>query len=232
MKKIFLILLIFSSLITISAQPDYKTISPFFKKYINKNGVVDYVLLKKRSAELEKTLSYLTKMPPLDTWHRNEKLAYWLNVYNLQMLKIIVEHHPFENMLDLYDGKLWQVKCVKVGEKIYCLDEIEHDIIRRELKEPRIHFAFFTGAVSSPVLLNEVFTPANMNQHFETLTKRYIATNNNQISESKIVISPIFKWYESDFKDIIAFINQYSSVKIRKDAELIFADYNWNLKEK
>ncbi len=232
MKKIFLILLIFSGLATISARPDYKTISPFFKKYINKNGVVDYVLLKKRSAELEKTLSYLTKIPPLDTWHRNEKLAYWLNVYNLQMLKIIVEHYPFENMLDLYDGKIWQVKCVKIGEKTYCLDEIEQDIIRRELKEPRIHFAFFTGAVSSPVLLNQVFTPANMNQHFETLTKRYIGTNNNQISESKIVISPIFKWYESDFKDIIAFINQYSSVKIRKDAEVVFADYNWNLKEK
>ncbi len=232
MKKILFTLLILSCLQTVFAQPNYNNINPFFKKYINKNGVVDYTFLKKNNAELEKTLLFLTQSPPQESWHRNEKLAYWLNVYNLQMLKIIIEHYPFQNMLNLYDGKLWQVKCVKVGEKTYCLDEIEHDIIRKELKEPRIHFAFFTGAKSSPLLLNEAFTPANMNPHFETLTKRYIASNNNQIDMDKIVISPIFKWYESDFKDIIAFINKYSKTKIQKDAAIVFADYDWDLKER
>lgn len=231
MKKILTILLIFSVLQNIFAQPDYKTIEPFFKKYVDKNGSIDYALLKKNSAALNEVLTFLTQSAPLDTWHRNEKLAYWLNVYNLQMLKIITEYYPFENMLALHNGKLWQVKCVTVGAKTYCLDEIEHDIIRKKLKEPRIHFAFFTGAVSSPILLNEPFTPANMNPHFEMLTKRYVTSKNNEISESKIVISPIFKWYESDFKDIIGFINKYSKVKVRPDAEITFAAYNWDLKK-
>lgn len=230
MKKTLFTLLILSSLQTIFAQPDYKIIDPFFKKHINKNGIIDYAFLKKNNAELDKTLAVFTQNPPQESWHRNEKLAYWLNIYNLQMLKIIVEHYPFQNMLKLHNGKLWQVKCVKVGEKTYCLDEIEHDIIRKELKEPRIHFALFTGAKSSPLLLNEAFTPANMNPHFETLTKRYIASENNQIGVDKIVISPIFKWYESDFKEIITFINRYSTIKIQKDAEVVFAEYDWDLR--
>ncbi len=69
-----------------------------------------------------------------------------------------------------------------------------------------------------------------MNQHFETLTKRYIVSDNNQISERKIIVSPIFKWYESDFKEIITFINRYSTIKIQKDAEVVFAEYDWDLR--
>ncbi len=232
MKKILIILLTISCLQSVFAQPDYKMIDPFFKKYINKNGMIDYDFLKKNDADLEKALMYLAQNPPQETWHRNEKLAFWLNVYNLQMLKIIVDNYPFQNILKLHDGKLWQLKCIHIGDKTYCLDEIEHDIIRKELKEPRIHFAFFSGANSSPQLLNEAFTPANMNPHFETLTKRFIASENNIIGVDKIVISPIFKWYEIDFKDIISFINQYSKTKTSRDAEVIFTEYDWDLKEK
>jgi hypothetical protein len=231
MKKILFFLLLISFLQKNFAQPDYKLIDPFFKKYVDKNGKVDYKSLKNNKKELDATLAFFTKMPPKNEWHRNEKLAYWLNVYNLQVLEIIVGNYPCKNILSLHDGKMWQVKCIEIEKKMYCLDEIEHDIIRKELKEPRIHFAFFSGAMSSPILLNRVFTPANMNSNFDLLTKEYINSTINSITENKIILSPIFKWYEGDFKDIIAFVNQYSKVKIRENAEISYADFNWNLKE-
>jgi hypothetical protein len=232
MKK-YHYLTLFAFLITnlLFAQPDYKLIDPFFKKYITKDGVVDFKKLAKNKVELSNVLAIFTNMPPKEEWYRNEKLAYWLNVYNLQMLKTIAENYPVKSVLDISNGKLWQEKCIKIGEKSYCLDEIENDVIRKELKEPRIHFAFFSGAISSPMLLNEVFTPANMNPNFEILTKRYINSQANIISERKIELSSIFKWYASDFKDVIAFVNQYSKVKIRADAAISYVDFNWNLKE-
>jgi hypothetical protein len=231
MKKILFFLFLISFSQKNFAQPDYKLIDPFFKKYIDKNGKVDYKSLKSNKKELDATLAFFTKMPPKNEWHRNEKLAYWLNVYNLQVLKIIVENYPCKNILNIHNGKMWQVKCIEIEKRIYCLDEIEHDIIRKELKEPRIHFAFFSGSMSSPILLNEVFTPANMNPNFDLLAKRYINSSVNTIAENKIILSPIFKWYEGDFKDIIAFVNQYSKVKVQEKAEISYANFDWNLKE-
>ncbi len=213
------------------AQPDYTLIDPFFKKYVSKEGKINFKTLLKNKTELDKTLTILTNIPPKEAWHRNEQLAYWLNVYNLQMLKIIIENYPINSILDINQGKLWQEKYLTIGVKSYSLDEIENDIIRRDLREPRIHFAFFSGAMSSPILLNKVFTPVNMNLNFEVLTKRYINSPANIITERKIELSSIFKWYESDFKDIIVFINQYSKIKVRANAEVSYLDFNWNLKE-
>lgn len=232
MKKIitfFSISLYFA--LHLNAQPDYKSIAPFFKKYISEEGIIDYKVLKKNKLELAKVLKKFTSMPPKDEWHRNERLAYWLNVYNLQMMSMLVENYPAKNILDLYGGKIWQVKCAEIDGKSYCLDEIENDIIRKELKEPRIHFALYSGAMSSPALLNDVFTPANMNTNFETLAKRFINSSNNNISEEKVELSKLFQWYKEDFKDIIGFVNKYSKIKVLPTTEITYLDFNWDLKE-
>jgi hypothetical protein len=230
-KTTFLLLFSLAFSFGINAQPDYKKIAPFFKKYVSEDGIIDYKALKKNELELSKTLKYLTDIPPRDEWHRNERLAYWLNVYNLQMISMLLENYPAKNILDLYGGKIWQVKCVEVGGKSYCLDEIEHDIIRAELKEPRIHFALYSGAMSSPALLNDVFSPMNMNDKFELLTKRFINSSNNKITANKVELSKIFEWYKEDFKNPLAFINKYSKTQIRPTAEISFLPFDWRLRD-
>ena len=233
MKKILLFLfLTFFGTISLFSQPDYKSISPFFKKYIDKEGYIDYKTLKKNEQELSSTLKIFTDIIPQENWYRNEKLAYWLNVYNLKMISLIVENYPINRITDLNEGKVWQVKSLIIGNKSYSLDDIEHDIIRGELKEPRIHFALFSGAVSGPFLLNDVFTPGNMNGNYEILTKRYIDSKNNQITPNKIILSMIFDWYKDDFKDNISFINRHSKVKIQADAVVTFQEYDWQLRER
>ena len=214
------------------AQPDYKLVAPFFKKYISDEGQLNYKSLKKNKLALDKTLKYLTDMPPTNEWHRNERLAYWLNVYNLQMISILIENYPVNNILDLYEGKIWKVKNLTVGGKTYCLDDIENDIIRKELQEPRIHFALYSGAMSSPDLLNDAFTPSNMNRNFELLTKRFINSDKNNITKEKATLSMVFDWYKDDFKDIVTFINKYSKVKIEGNTEITFLEFDWRLKDK
>jgi Protein of unknown function, DUF547 len=231
MKKITSLLFFCAFALSTNAQPNYKTIAPFFKKYISAEGIIEYKTLKKNKSELVNILKKFTDTPPKEDWHRNEKLAYWLNVYNLQMVSMLVENYPTKNIMDLYGGKIWQVKCVEIDGKSYCLDEIEHDIIRKELKEPRIHFALYSGAMSSPALLNDVFTPANMNENFELLAKRFVNSPNNIITSEKAELSQVFQWYKDDFKDIITFINKYSKIKINATTEISYLDFNWNLKD-
>ncbi len=233
MKK-FNTTLLFFLLITfmLSAQPNYKLVAPFFKKYISEQGQLDYKSLKKNKLDIAKTLKCFSDVPPKNEWHRNERLAYWINVYNLQMISMLVENYPAKSILDIYDGKIWKVKNLMIGDKSYCLDDIENDIIRKELNEPRVHFALYSGAMSSPDLLNEVFTPSNMNSNFELLAKRFINSENNVITKEKASLSMIFDWYKGDFKDIVAFVNKYSKVKIQENAEITFLDFDWRLKNK
>ena len=233
MKKINTTLLFFFLFnCALFAQPNYKLVAPFFKKYISEQGQLDYKSLKKNKLDIAKTLKYLTNMPPKNEWHRNERLAYWINVYNLQMITMLVENYPAKSILDIYEGKIWKVKKLTIGDKSYCLDDIENDIIRKELNEPRVHFALYSGAMSSPDLLNEVFTPSNMNSNFELLAKRFINSENNVITKEKASLSMIFDWYKGDFKDILAFVNKYSKVKIQDNAEITFTEFDWRLKDK
>jgi hypothetical protein len=60
--------------------------------------------------------------------------------------------------------------------------------------------------------------------------------NKNEISSSHPKLSRIFKWYKKDFKvegekDLIAYINLYSTVKIEPDATVDFKEYDWDLNE-
>lgn len=231
MKKIaFLFTFFFAYLLQIDAQPDYRSITPFFQKYISEDGLINYKELKKNKLALEQTIQIFIEHPPKEDWHRNEKLAYWLNVYNLQLIKLISENYPIKSVLDLYEGKVWQVKCIKIGDRSYCLDEIEHDIIRKELKEPRIHFALYSGAISSPPLLNEAFTAANMNAHFEKLPN-VLYVKKHKITSTKIEISMLFDWYKDDFKALIPFINKYSKTQVSPNAEISYVDFDWRLRE-
>ena len=230
-KMIILLSLLLAFSLQLSAQPDYKSIAPFFKKYISEDGIINYKTLKKNNLELTKVLKKFKDIPPKNDWHRNERLAYWLNVYNLQMMSMLIENYPTKSVMDLYGGKIWQVKCIEIGGKSYCLDEIENDIIRKELKEPRIHFALYSGAISSPALLNDVFTPANMNTNFELLAKRFVNSENNIITKEKVELSKIFDWYKEDFKDIIGFINKYSKIKVKPNTEFTYLDFNWDIKK-
>jgi hypothetical protein len=49
---------------------------------------------------------------------------------------------------------------------------------------------------------------------------------------SSITLSKIFEWYASDFGDIVTFINKYSSVKVNKNAGVVFKEYDWTLNGK
>jgi hypothetical protein len=57
----------------------------------------------------------------------------------------------------------------------------------------------------------------------------------NTIAADKAKVSSLFKWFSGDFEDnapsVIAFINNYSTVKINPDADISYQDYNWNLNE-
>ncbi len=202
------------------------------KKYISKNGNVDYNAFKNNRKLLSNYISSLSDTMPIETWTKQEKLAYWINAYNAMTIDLILRNYPVKSIKDI--DKPWDKRFWKLGEKWYNLNDIEHQILRK-MDEPRIHFAIVCASVSCPKLLNEAYNALNLDEQLTYVTKEFLSdTSKNNISENKIELSKIFQWFTKDFKQngsVIDFLNQYSDIEISAKAKRSFKTYDWDLNE-
>ena len=229
MKAIFLFLLIATS--SFDQNFDYKNTSAFLNKYVSEKGNVNYDKIKANKGELDAIVKQFEDKQPTDKWSRNEKLAYFINAYNVYTLKVVIDNYPTKSIKDIDNA--WDKKFIASGKSKISLGDVEHKILRK-MNEPRIHFAINCASFSCPNLLNEAYLPATLDQQLETVTKAFINDKTkNTITASEIKISEIFNWFGGDFKTkkttLIDFINKYSITKIDKKAKIKFLDYNWNL---
>ncbi len=202
-------------------------------KYVDDNGNVDYKNFKNDDDELNSYLDYLAKNPISNTAKKEERLAYYINLYNAGTVQLILENYPLESIRDIF--KPWGKDKVMIGTDKYSLGEIEHDVLRK-MNEPRIHFAINCASFSCPKLLNEAFTASKMEEQLEEATSNFINDpTKNKITANSVELSKIFKWYKGDFtgkNTLIDYINKYSDKEISKDSEIDYLTYDWRLNEK
>ena len=130
------------------------------------DGHVAYTRLK--SEGLERLDSYLSELAGVcrsdfDGWSESAQLAYWINAYNAFTVKLIVENLPLDSIRDIgvLPGAPWRREFISLPmmfENSVSLDFIEHETIRVDFAEPRIHFALVCAAVGCPKLMNEAYT--------------------------------------------------------------------------
>ena len=200
------------------------------KEHVDAAGNVDYQGLKSNEVKLDNYLKALSESPVQSDWSKDAQLAYWINAYNAFTLKLIVDNYPLKSIMDLEGGKVWDKKWVNLGDKVYSLNEIEHNIIRPQFNEPRIHFAVNCAAASCPPLAAKAYTADNLESLLAERTKSFINNSQyNHISASGAKVSKIFDWYGSDFGDLISYLNKYSNTTIKKNASVTFREYDWSL---
>ena len=141
-----------------------------------------------------------------------------------------------------------------VGAEI-TLNQIEHQILRREFPDPRIHFSLVCASMGCPVLSNDAYQGKLLQRQLERDARRFINDEDKvrlDRSENRIYISRIFKWYAEDFRAEEApqwlqkYPERYRGVMetvaryvARSDRDymvaripsLEFLDYDWSLNE-
>ncbi|WP_370687644.1 DUF547 domain-containing protein [Fulvivirga ligni] len=223
--------------------PSHKLWDELVKRHVDAEGLVDYKGFVKDKKQLEEYLSQVSShAPDKAKWSKAEQLAYWINAYNAFTIKLIVDNYPVESIQDLHPtlkipgiNTVWHKKFFKIGGKESSLDEIEHDILRKEFNEPRIHFAINCASYSCPQLRNEAYTAPKIEQQLKEQAISFVNDGKrNKIEKNHVELSKIFSWFTKDFTkkgDLIDFLNQYSKVKISKDADIDYLDYDWRLNE-
>jgi len=220
----------------------HQTYHQLLQKHVSARGQVNYEGFVADKAIFGEYLDKLSAHPPAERWSKNEKLAYWINVYNAFTIKLVADHYPVESIRDIGPSvaiplvnTVWHIKFFKIGGKEMNLDAVEHQILRKEFDEPRIHFAIVCASKSCPKLLNEAYTADKIDKQLTQQTKAFLADDfRNKISADKLELSKIFSWFKGDFtKDgtLIEFIDQYTEVAINEQAKIRYLAYDWSLND-
>ncbi|MEO8712584.1 MAG: DUF547 domain-containing protein [Parafilimonas sp.] len=250
MKKVFGILIsvffissCFSSPAGNSAHPPSNQIwDDLLYKYVTNEGLVNYKGIISEKASFESYLNSLSNNPPSSTWTSKEKEAYWINVYNAFTVKLIIDHYPVKSIKDIgpyiqipFVNTPWQKEFFKIGEEDMKLDAVEHDKLRKQFNDPRVHFAIVCASMSCPKLRNEAYEGSTLDAQLDDQARAFLAAKSkNIITPDKLQLSKIFSWYKGDFTkngSLIDFLNKYAPVKINTDPDIDYLDYNWNLNQ-
>lgn len=216
----------------ICTNADHKSWDRLLNSFVDENGNVNYIGFKKESGTLNLYLNQLGSVTVNENWSREKKLTYYINLYNAATVKLILDNYPLTSITDI--KKPWDKKWIKYGGEFISLGEIEHKILRK-MNEPRIHFALNCASFSCPKLLNEAYTEDKLDQQLDMAAKEFINDpSRNIISENKVQLSKIFKWYKKDFENngsLISYLNQYLKSSISPDTNIEYIKYNWSLNE-
>ena len=185
---------------------------------------------------------------------REEKLAFWVNVYN-GMVQYLLTRDPAR-----YDdrGAFFSTPSFTVAGRELSPNEMEHGIIRggenrfglgfipqlftdkfsRTFRvkggDSRVHFALNCGASDCPPV--GIYRPETYNEQIDARVRSYLADHariENRDGQRVLITSPLFSWFRGDFRDhdgVDDFLVEYGVLsEDEKDMEREYEEYDWTL---
>ena len=247
---------------------NYDDYAEVLKSYVDNKGMVNYKQLKANRAKLDSFARQLSKLDDQTymKWSNNEKIAFWINAYNGLTLKAIIDNYPIKssflksriypkNSIRQISG-VWDKRKYNVMGKARTLEHIEHEILRKQFKEPGIHVALVCAAMGCPPLRNKPYVGDELKEQFDVQSRRFFSDPKKfsiDRNGGKVSLSPIFKWFGSDFigkygmrktlprlnENETAVINYLSRILGEDDRDYLlkgnfkikYLSYDWSLNE-
>ncbi len=234
---------------------DYRHYESILHRYLKPGAVidgirvsaVDYAALAAEAGEPGSDYSTLLKdlasFNPETLDSREDKMAFWINVYNIAAIKTLIDHYPVDSIRSRkinWLGLPWDRKVIRVGGKEYSLGQIENDILLATFKDLRIHFGINCASVSCVNLAPEPYRGNTLIKQVEEQGQQFLADPQKGLRidrEKKIIyLSQIFKFDQKDFDRldggalnfILPYLNPQDRELIQKEQFSIdYLDYDW-----
>lgn len=259
----FLILLVASSCFALDHE--YKKYGEILETYV-RDGLVDYRTLKANRPQIDTFIKEISSVEQdeYNGWTRSRQLAFWINTYNGWFLRIVIDHYPIqktrligfiypENSVQQIAG-IWDKTRLRAAGRQVSLNDIEHNILRAQFKEPRVHFAIVCASIGCPLLKNEPYLPEILESQLEASVRDFVMNPAKILlnrEKNKISLSKIFKWFVDDFASFaddgwkkvyseeagpVAFVSKYlpagdAAFISTRPLAVDYLEYDWSLNE-
>jgi hypothetical protein len=202
---------------------------------------VDYAALRE-DAEWERLVASLAASDPAALRSREERLAFWINAYNVLAIQTVVQAFPVASIRDA--GSLlrpvWKRPAGRVGGRTVTLDEIEHGTLR-PLGDPRIHTAIVCASTSCPSLARRAYRSEQVEAQLDAAARAFVADRDKgvRVDGAVVRLSSIFDWFAADFaasSGVLGFVRRYAAPDLAAQLDglgpeppIEFFDYDWSL---
>ncbi|XP_078088961.1 uncharacterized protein LOC144506558 [Mustelus asterias] len=194
-----------------------------FSEHITPDGkLVDYKSMMKNPI-FDKYCELATQLQRLNIegLSREEKLAFFINVYNALVIHGTIKQGPPKNMWQRY--KFFNVVSYMIGGEVFSLQDIENGVLRGNRKgiaqmskpfskgdprlkialeeaEPLIHFALNCGVLSCPPI--KTYSAEEIDKQLKISAAAFLDSSDGchvDVSKKEVRVSQLFKWYKADF---------------------------------
>ena len=233
---------------------NYQQYQQVLKTYV-KGIRVDYRSLQSNRGTLDRFNKSLgnVSQATYNSWNDKEKIAFLINAYNSFTLESIIDQKPIKASIRDIPG-VWKRRKFKVAGQQKTLDNIEHDILRKDFNEPRLHMALVCAAKSCPPLRKEAYTGQKLDSQLDDQTRQFLKSPHGfkiDRQKKRVYLSSIFKWFGEDWlqtyrvngnqfagnakqKAVLNFVSQYlneadRNFLIQGDYKISYLRYDWSL---
>jgi hypothetical protein len=172
----------------IPADDFFDKFTEILKNFVDNRGMVNYRELRRERLELVRLLNEFNDLEPdrYKSWSREDKIAFWINVYNLQKIKIVTDNYPIQssrilrvlwglNDLRHIEKDITQHKFLVMDEE-FTFKKIEQRFFRQEFDDPRIFLALSDACLSSPPLLNEPYYGSRLDEQLDDQISKFLSS--------------------------------------------------------
>ena len=213
----------------------------------------DYAALQKDRAALDRYLRSLEAVTreQHDGWTREQRYAFWIDVYNAYTVSLVAEKHPVDSVKDIGTlwTEVWDLELVPLahlhpeakGTKL-TLNDVEHRILRPVFRDARVHAAVNCASIGCPPLRAEAFVAEKLDAQLDEQARAWLADparNRYDRAKGRVEVSKVFEWFEEDFVrdagSVQAWIARYAPpaeaqwVRDAKKLAVDHLDYSWKL---
>ena len=223
---------------------DHSAFDQVLKTYVNNQGRVDYNGIAGDQAF--KVYMKSLESADLNSMSRNAQLAFWINAYNAVTIDKVIKWKPKKSVRETLIPGVWTSTKFftsrenTVAGKRLSQDDIENEILRKQFKDPRIHFAIICASSGCPPLPRFAYTEKNVQAKLEEETRKYINSNRGtriDFAENTLYVSKLFDWYSGDFASksgsVLNFIKPYLDKQtlafLERGPKIAYLDYDWSL---
>ena len=223
---------------------DHSIFDQVLKTYVNNQGLVDYNGIA--GDQSFKIYMETLKSAQPDAMSRDGQLAFWINAYNAVTIAKVIEWKPKKSVRETFVPGVWTgtkfftTREHTVAGKGLSQDDIENEILRKQFKDPRIHFAIICASSGCPLLPRFAYTEENVQTMLEEETRKYINSERGtkiDSAENTLYLSKLFDWFAGDFEyksgSVLNFIKPYLGQKalafVEKNPKIKYLPYDWAL---
>jgi len=223
---------------------DHKIWDYLLKSYVD-GGLVDYDAMS-RDYLFRTYLRQLSEAEPRKLTTATDQLALLCNAYNAFVIDGVIRHKVTDSVMNFQQGEdgFFDIKEHLFAGKTLSLNEIEHELIRKRFREPRIHVALVCAARDCPSIRREAYMGRRLGTQLHDQSAlfanaaKYVRYDD---ATRTLQLSPLLDWYGGDWDVVGGYLTWLSELiedatlrqKVQQAAQgsidVAFMDYDWSL---